>query len=109
MRDGIEEGLNGHRVSGGGRGKGGGRFESRSGGTLLALRLGLLHASHLCEPLGPVLKRRVSATFVTVEEWGVTRHTSMSDMSEQLAGRPRIWSNLMPPICSLSTGPDCFN
>lgn len=62
-------------------------------------------ASHL----GPVLQRGVGPTFVTVEEWGVTRHTGMSDMSEQLAGRPWIWSGLTLAICSFRTGLDCFN
>lgn len=37
-------------------------------------------------------------------QWGVTRHTSMSDMSEQLAGRPGIWLGLTPAICSFRAG-----
>lgn len=59
--------------------------------------------------LGQELRREVSPTFVAVKEWGVTGHTSMSDMSEQLAGRPWIWPILTLAICSFTTELDYFN
>lgn len=48
----------------------------------------------------------VDPTAVAVEGCGVTRRTSMSDMSEQLAGRPGIRSGLMLAVPS-ETG--CLN
>lgn len=59
---------------------------SKASAALLALRLGLRHASRLFKPLGGGGGQDPPA--VAAEGWGVTRRTSMSDTSEQLAGRP---------------------
>lgn len=57
---------------------------------------------------GLMLKRGVGSTFVTVEGWGLTRHTSISDKSEQLAGRPRLWWGLTLAICSFRARTELF-
>lgn len=48
----------------------------------------------------------VDTTFVAAEGWGVTRRTSMSDISEQLAGRSGVRSG---PMLAVTPEPDSFN